>query len=66
MTIKEHASKASSQRGSGSRSPALAKSMMALAMGSRGGSFTPQLRRDWIAISKPMPSSRTVPDPFTL
>ena len=47
MTIKEHASKASSQRRSGSRSPALARSIMALAIASRGCSSTPRLRRDF-------------------
>ena len=60
MTIKEHASKASSQRRSGSRSPALARSIMALAIASRGCSSTPRLRRDSIAISKATPRRRTV------
>ena len=47
----EHASTARSHSRSGSRSPALAKPMMALAIASRGGSITPQLWRAWMASS---------------
>ena len=45
VIIEEHASTARSHNRSGSRSPALAKPMMALAIASRGGSTTPQLWR---------------------
>jgi hypothetical protein len=41
----EYASTATSQSRSGSRSPAFAKLMMALAIASRGASSTPQLWR---------------------
>ena len=56
----EHASKARSHSRSGSRSPAFAKPMMALAIASRGGSTTPQLWRAWMAISNAMPMRRMV------
>src|SRR3954454_10877123 len=47
----QHASTARSHSRSGSRSPALAKPMIALAIASRGGSTTPQLCRAWMANS---------------
>jgi hypothetical protein len=56
----EHASTARSHSRSGSRSPALAKPMMALAIASRGGSITPQLWRAWMANSNAMPKRRVV------
>jgi len=56
----EHASKARSHSRSGSRSPALAKPMIALAIASRGGSTTPRLRRAWMAVSKTMPRRHVV------
>ena len=56
----EHASTARSHSRSGSRSPALAKPMMALAIASRGGSTTPQLWRAWMANSNAMPKRRVV------
>jgi hypothetical protein len=56
----EHASNARSQSRSGSRSPAFAKPMMALAIASRAGSTTPQLWRVWMAVSKAMPKRRRV------
>ena len=56
----EHASTARSHSRSGSRSPALAKPMMALAIASRGGSTTPQLCRAWMANSNEMPKRRVV------
>jgi hypothetical protein len=51
---------APSHRRSGSRSPPLARSMMALAIASRGGSSSPQLRRAWMAVSKARPMRRVV------
>ena len=56
----EHASTARSHSRSGSRSPALAKPMMALAIVSRGGSYTPQLWRAWMANSNAIPKRRVV------
>ena len=56
----EHASKARSQSRSGSRSPAFAKPMMALAIAARSGSFTPQLWRAWMAVSNARPKRRVV------
>ena len=56
----EYASTATSQSRSGSRSPAFAKLMMALAIASRGASSTPQLWRAWMANSNAIPKRRVV------
>ena len=56
----EAPSNARSHSRSGSRSPAFAKPMMALATASRGGSTTPQLWRAWMAVSNAMPKRRVV------
>ena len=56
----EHSSRARSQSRSGSRSPACAKSMMAFAIASRGGSTTPRQCKAWMAVSNAMPMRRVV------
>jgi hypothetical protein len=56
----EHVAKARSHSRSGSRSPAFAKPMMALAIVSRAGWSTPEQWRAWIAVSNAMPKRRVV------